>query len=260
MRIVITLGDVLHEEGALVGDAVVLATRIEAITPADEIYLSASAWLALNQGEILTAFVDGVPLKGFADSVSIYRVEQTHRTRVIANEYIVITDLGGFRRVVEAAPMTTVEKILEALFGLTRRVAGQFGGTVRFSSGDAYCLTFTGASLAMAAAEHLSGSWEGFVRQERLPCALNVAVHQGLFYAFRSYLYGPGIDVAASVEDATKGALAPHEGAIFITGEMRSALAGTVWETRLTRTDVRLRRHPRIEVFRLEKGEFDAHS
>jgi fructose-specific component phosphotransferase system IIB-like protein len=27
MRIVITLGDVLHQEGALVGDAVVLATR-----------------------------------------------------------------------------------------------------------------------------------------------------------------------------------------------------------------------------------------
>jgi len=46
MRIVITLGDVLHEEGALVGDAVVLATRIEAITPLDEIYLSAGAWLA----------------------------------------------------------------------------------------------------------------------------------------------------------------------------------------------------------------------
>src|SRR5215510_16509553 len=41
MRIIITLGDVLHQEGALVGDAVVLATRIEAITPLDEIYLSA---------------------------------------------------------------------------------------------------------------------------------------------------------------------------------------------------------------------------
>lgn len=33
MRIVLTLGDVLHQEGALVGDAVVLAARIEGITP-----------------------------------------------------------------------------------------------------------------------------------------------------------------------------------------------------------------------------------
>ena len=37
MRIVLSLGDVLHQEGALVGDAVVLATRIEEITPPDEI-------------------------------------------------------------------------------------------------------------------------------------------------------------------------------------------------------------------------------
>jgi class 3 adenylate cyclase len=40
MPIVITLGDVLHQEGALVGDAVVLAVRIEAVTPPDEIHLS----------------------------------------------------------------------------------------------------------------------------------------------------------------------------------------------------------------------------
>src|SRR5919201_6199424 len=42
MRIVITLGDVLHEEGALIGDTVVLTVRIEAITPPDAIYLSAA--------------------------------------------------------------------------------------------------------------------------------------------------------------------------------------------------------------------------
>ena len=35
MRIVLTLGDVLHQEGALVGDAVVLTARIEDITPPD---------------------------------------------------------------------------------------------------------------------------------------------------------------------------------------------------------------------------------
>src|SRR6266849_6301063 len=49
MRVVISLGDVLHEDGALVGDTVVLTARLEAITPPDEIYLSAAAWLALNQ-------------------------------------------------------------------------------------------------------------------------------------------------------------------------------------------------------------------
>src|SRR5262249_47008109 len=63
MRIVITLGDVFYEDAALVGDAVVLAARIEAITPPDEIYLSAAAWLVANPAEVRLASVGAFPLK-----------------------------------------------------------------------------------------------------------------------------------------------------------------------------------------------------
>ena len=38
---------------------------------------------------------------------------------------------------------------------------------------------------------------------------------------------------------------------IFATGEIRSALAGTTWASRLTPTDIRLRRHTSTEVLRL---------
>src|SRR5919198_1969412 len=93
MRIVLTLGDVLHQEGALIGDAVVLAARIEEITPPDTIYLSAAAWLAVNQAEVRTVFVDAFVLKGFPEPVPVYRVEQAHRSRVITGQYIVITNL-----------------------------------------------------------------------------------------------------------------------------------------------------------------------
>ncbi len=254
MRVVITLGDVLHEEGALVGDPVVLTARIEAITPPDEIYLSAAAWLAANQAEISIALVDTIPLKGFADPVPVYRVEQTHRTRVIADQYIVFTDLRGFTRVMDTAPMTTVERVLEALFGLANRVCRELDGMIRFNAGDSYCLTFTDAGAAMTAAERLSGSWGAFVRQEKLSCAINVAVHQGTLYAFRSYLYGPGINVAGGVEAASTALLAPDEGSVFVTGEVRSNLSGTVWEGRLELVDARPRRHAKVEIYRLRDG------
>src|SRR5215469_7821813 len=96
MRIVITLGDVLNEEGDLFGDAVALADRIEAVTPADETYMSAAARLAVNQAEIRTALVDAFALKGFTEPVPVYRIEQTHHTQVIADQYIVVTDLNNF--------------------------------------------------------------------------------------------------------------------------------------------------------------------
>jgi class 3 adenylate cyclase len=251
MRVVITLGDVLHEEGALVGDTVVLTARIESITPPDEIYLSAAARLAVNQAEIRTALVDTVPLKGFTDLVSVYRVEQTHRTRVIEDQYIVFTDLRGFARLLEVSPMTTVENLLDALLGLISGVSQELGGMIRFNTGDSYCLTFAEAGLAMAAAERISEGWGVFLRQEKLSCPINMAVHRGTMYAFRSYLYGAGINVASRIESASVSVLAPNEGSVFVSGEVRRYLAGTRWEARLDLTDVRPRGHPQMEIYRL---------
>jgi class 3 adenylate cyclase len=253
MRVVITLGDVLHEEGALVGDAVVLTTRIESITPPDEIYLSAAACLSVNRAEVRTGFVDTFPLKGFTESVSVYRLEQTHRTRVIEDQYIVLMDLRGFSRITDTSPMTTVERLLDALLRLTGRVSREFGGMIRFTSGDSYCLTFEDASLAMAAAERLSETWDAFLYQETLSCPINVAVHRGTLYAFRSYLFGAALNVASRAENASGAVLAPNEGSIFVTGEVRSRLAGTMWAARLALIDVRPRGHAEIEIYRLGK-------
>ncbi|HEV8441267.1 MAG TPA: adenylate/guanylate cyclase domain-containing protein [Methylomirabilota bacterium] len=252
MRIVITLGDVLHQDGALIGDAVVLAARVEAITPPDAIYLSAAAWLAVNQADVRTALVDAVTLKGFPEPVPVYRVEQTYRTRVIADQYVVITDLRGFSALVDRSPITAVEPILDQLFELINEVSREFGGTNLFVVGDSYCLTFPEPALTMAAAERLVESWAAFERQQGFQCPMNVAVHQGVMYAFRSYLYGRGLDTAGAVEGASRRA-APAGCSIFVTGEVRRNLLGSPWEKRLERVDVwpPSSRFAEVEVYRV---------
>ena len=253
MRIVIALGDVLHEEGALVGETVVLAARIEAITPPDEIYLSTAARLAVNQAEIQTAIVDAFTLKGFPEPVAVYRVEQTHRTRVIAGQYIVLTDLRAFMRFTESAPITAVERVLDRLSDLITGVSREFSGSVRFSAGDAYCLTFEDATAAIGAAERLEEGWRSFQERERLVCAMILGVHRGTLYAFRSYLYGQSLVVTGAVRNASAAMLAPTEGGIFVTGDVRSALADTPWAKRLSPVDVE-RRSPYlagVEIYRL---------
>lgn len=258
MRIVIALGDVLHQEGGLIGDTIVLTTRIEAITPLDEIYLSAAAWLAVNPAEIRTSLVDTFPLKGFAEPIPVYRVEQTYRTQIITNQYIVVTDLVGFGRMLGSGrmveTMTTIEKILDALFETVNRTTRELGGIIRFSAGDSYCLTFVDGNNAICCAERLSESWAAFVRQSALNCTINVAIHQGTMYAYRSYFYGPGINIASNVEAASRRVLAPNEGAVFVTGEVRKNLVGTAWHSRLDPVDIqsRLSRLAGIEVFRLK--------
>jgi adenylate cyclase len=233
MRIVLTLGDVVHQEGALVGDAVILASRLEAITPPDEIYLSAPAWQALNRAEVRTAFVDTVTLKGFPDPVPVYRIEQTHRTRVMADQYIVFADLRGFTRYAEARSMSDVEEILDELFDLTNRVTRESDGTNRFSIGDAYCLTFAQVTAAMEAGEHLAERWADFEQERGIDCPMNVAIHKGTLNAYRSNLWGRGLEVAAELENESRRVLSTGECSIFITGQVRRDLVGSSWDARL---------------------------
>jgi class 3 adenylate cyclase len=237
MRIVLTLGDVLHKEGALVGDAVVLAARIEAITPPDEIYVSAAARLAMSQAEVRTALVDAFTLKGFTESVPVYRIEQTHRTQVITDQYIVFTDLKGFGKFTEVSPMTMVEKVLDRLLELVGQVCREFGGTNRFNAGDAYCMTFPDLGFAVAAAERLAEEWDLFERRERLGCSMAVAVHKGVLNAFRSYLYSRDLNVAARMVDSA-GRLPKMDASVLVSGPVRRDVTGTPWEHQLQIVDI----------------------
>jgi adenylate cyclase len=260
MRIVLALGDVLEQEGALVGDAVVLAARIENITPPDEIYVSASAWLAINKAEVRSALVDTFTLKGFPEPATVYRIEQTHRIRVIADQYLVVTDLHGFTALTEESPMSLVEKTLDHLLNLVSGVCSDFAGTHRSQTGDAYLLTFPDAARAMTAVERLADGWNVFQRHEDLHCSLNVAVHKGVLYAFRSYLLSRDINLTFRVEGATSR-VAAGVTSIFVTGQVWKDLASTPWVERLRLVDIGLTdpRLAEIEIYRLGTTAPDAH-
>ena len=49
IRVVITVGDILHQGNDTIGTTLSLTARIEKVTPPDEIYLSHAAWLVLNK-------------------------------------------------------------------------------------------------------------------------------------------------------------------------------------------------------------------
>jgi len=248
MRIVLALGDVLHEEGALVGDAVVMAARIEGLTPPGEIYLSAAAWLAVNKAEVRAALVDAFTLKGFDWPVPVYRVEQTFRTRVLEDQYIVVTDLRGFSAMFETTTMVDVEAMLDRLRELVDGACRDFSGVNRMVTGDSYCLTFPDPKLALGAVERLMEQWDGS------RCPLSVAVHKGVLYVFRDFLHSPDLNIATAVERVASRA-EPSDVIALVTAKVWRELAGSEWAARLRRVDVEpsVPRLAGLEVYRLEK-------
>jgi class 3 adenylate cyclase len=252
MRIVIGLGDTATQDGELVGDVLALITRIETVTPADEIYLTTTACLALTQSEIKVGIVDTFSLKGFADQV-VYRVEQRHRTHVVPDAWILVSDIRGFTRFRRVEGTSRVEQLLSTLDLVSDKVAAKFDGTVRFSMGDGFCLTFPDAQRAMSAAEMLSRSWAAENRGQKFGCPIDICLHQGTINAFRSFLYGDGIDVPIAALSASSGLFEADEGDVFVTQAMRDALSGSPSYGRLQpfTSDRLAARLPDLAVFRL---------
>ena len=234
IRIVIALGDIAVQDGDFIGDAFALATRVEAVTPPDEIYLTAAARLALTPAEIQTALVENFAFKGFAEPMPVYRIERRDRTRIFADTYILFSDLRGFGRMMDAAPTSaTVERILDALDALTRRSAQELGCTIRFNLGDSYCVTFDEAAQAIAWAERLTRNWDAIRHQEQFGCTISIGLHRGTLYTFRSFLYGRDVWIASQLQTASAKLLESEENGIFVTGAVRSALFGTPSHNRL---------------------------
>jgi hypothetical protein len=154
-----------------------------------------------------------------------------------------------------------VEQILDRLLEMVSGVCREFGGTNRVGEADSYCLTFPDPGLTLAAVERLAEEWAAFERGEGLRCPMNVAVHKGVLYAYRSYLYSRDLAVAVAVESATSR-LPPGETSIFVTERVRQDLVGTPWEQRLQAVDMRAP-SPRlagIVIYRLGKAVMDSHA
>ena len=229
IRIVIGLGDIVRLDDAMLGDVVPLIVRVETITPADEIYLTSAAHSALAPAEIQTALVDSFTLKGFTHPVAVYRVEQRHRTRIIANAYILYSDLCGFTRCVETVPVATVERVLDDLASLTSRAAREFGGTISSNFGDSHWIIYPEAPQMMEAAELLSRGWDALGYWKDLKCPINIVVHRGRFCTFRSFQYGNGMAVAARVQQASISKVMGGESGVFATSTVRDDLCGSPW-------------------------------
>jgi class 3 adenylate cyclase len=257
MRIVVGLGDIATQDGDFIGEVLALIARIEAITPPNEIYLTTAACLALTQSEIQTAMVDSFSFNGFAEQIPVYRVAQRHRTHVLKDAWILLSDIRGFHQFTEVEPTSRIERVLDTLDLLIGVTTREFAGTVRSSVGDEHCLTFPDASSAMSAAERLGRDWAAASREHKYNLAINICLHRGTLNAFRSFLYGSGVVAAHAVLATSIRRLGGNEGNIFVSSAMQEGLCGSPWHGRLEFlfSDLPLVWFPELKVFRLKSEQ-----
>jgi len=74
LRVAINVGEVLVSRGDVFGEPVNIASRVEHITPANEVYLTEAVHLAMNKSEIRAESMGSFELKGIRDAVKVFRV------------------------------------------------------------------------------------------------------------------------------------------------------------------------------------------
>ncbi|MEW6776696.1 MAG: adenylate/guanylate cyclase domain-containing protein [Bdellovibrionota bacterium] len=74
LRVAINLGEVRLEGRDVFGEPVNLASRLEKITPTDEIYFTEAVHLAMNRAEVPVQFVGEEEFRGIAGTVKLFHV------------------------------------------------------------------------------------------------------------------------------------------------------------------------------------------
>lgn len=82
IRVAAHLGEVRLARHDVFGEAVNLAARIEAVTPAAEIYLSEAVYLAMNKAEVPVESAGQFMLDGFTHPLHLYRVCKIPESRL----------------------------------------------------------------------------------------------------------------------------------------------------------------------------------
>ncbi len=76
IRVAINTGEVSVQEGDILGEPVNVASRVEGITEANEIWFTEATYLAMNKQEVPTSLVGEFRLKGVPEAMKVYRVVQ----------------------------------------------------------------------------------------------------------------------------------------------------------------------------------------
>jgi class 3 adenylate cyclase len=84
IRIAASLGEVRVTKTDVFGDPVNLTSRIEAITPVDEVYLSEAVYLAMNKAEVPIKEIGSQELKGISSPVKIFSIPRFTSNRLVA--------------------------------------------------------------------------------------------------------------------------------------------------------------------------------
>ena len=94
IRVAASLGEVRVTRNDVFGEAVNITSRIEGITPPDEIYMSEAVYMAMNKAEVPSQEVGRRELKGISGNVRIFNIPRFSTPRLVPQDVMAAEDMS----------------------------------------------------------------------------------------------------------------------------------------------------------------------
>ena len=217
IRISITLGDIIEKDKDIFGEAVNLCSRIESITPSDEIYLSNSTFLALRKKNIKTSYIGEYEFKGFSNKEKIYKVFLKYNTYVFDDSYIWFCDIEKFSKITNNIELT--EKVYDKYDTIIQKAIQKYNAKIINIIGDSFILAFDNGENMFKATKSIFFDWDKFLNKEGMNNFVRVGVHKGTIRMYRALVSGNDFNIAARLESAAIGFDIKRKNILSITND-----------------------------------------
>lgn len=94
LRVAASLGEVRVSRGDVFGEPVNITSRIEGITPPDEIYMSEAVYMAMNKAEVPSQEVGWRELKGVTGKIRIFNIPRFATPRLVPQDVMAAEDMS----------------------------------------------------------------------------------------------------------------------------------------------------------------------
>ena len=203
LRIIISLGDVMHKDNDVFGESVNIVSRIEKITPPDEIYLSEPAYLTLRKQNLNLEYVNEFEFKGFSSPQKIYKVIIGSKIIIQDNVYILFSDMEGMAKLFTPKYFDLVEKHIDHQDNMFQNVIREQNGKLRNIIGDAYIITFDKIDHLVNAINYINKYWNDASNKYGLN-KMRLGCHKDKINIYRSCIAGNGFNLGARLESYGK--------------------------------------------------------
>ena len=201
LKIMISLGDVMHKENDVFGESVNIVSRIENITPSDEIYISEPAFLTSSKKHINFELVGNFQFKGFNQKQNIYKVVLGQKTLIQTNQFILFSDLQNFQST--RNDYALFELNIDNSEVMFRHIIKQYNGNLRNVLGDAHLMTFNTIEDLIESIDYIHSCWTDVSKKHGL-CKMRLGTHKGTINVYRSCIAGNSFNIAARLESIGK--------------------------------------------------------